>query len=50
MSFDTFVIIICLVGLVVSYATCRYFSENVYITFVDQKVPDNYTKKKGAKK
>lgn len=47
MSLDTFVIIICLVGLVVSYATYRYFSENVYITFVDQRVPQN---KKGEKK
>ena len=47
MTLKTFVTIACLAGLVVSYAGYRYFSENVYLTYVDQKVPQN---KKGAKK
>lgn len=33
MSFDNFMKIVCLVGLVVSYAGYRYFSENVYLKY-----------------
>lgn len=47
MSLENFVKIVCLVGLVVCWFGYRYFNENVYLTYVDQKVPPN---KKGAKK
>ena len=47
MTLDTFLIIFCLVALVVCSAGYRYFSENVYLTYVDQKVPQT---KKGVKK
>ena len=50
MSFDTLVTIICLVVFVVSCGVYHYFRENVYLTFVDQRVPQNNTKKKGEKK
>lgn len=33
MSFDTFVTVVCFVGVVVSYAAYRYFSENVYLKY-----------------
>ena len=39
MSFDTFLIIVCFVGLVVSYGCYRYFSENVYLKYKDQGGP-----------
>lgn len=38
MSFDTFITIVCLVGAVVCYAGYRYFSENVKLTYKDQRV------------
>ena len=47
MTFDTFVTILCLVGAVVCYLGYRYFTENVYLTYKDQSIPQN---KKGAKK
>ena len=31
MTLDTFLVIVCLVGAIVSWAGYRYFSENVYI-------------------
>ena len=47
MSFDTFVTIVCFAIAVVSYIAYRYFSENVYLTYKEQKIPQN---KKGAKR
>ena len=38
MTFDTFIAIVCLIGTVVCYAGYRYFSENVYLTYKDQRV------------
>ena len=38
MSLDTFIGIVCLVGAVLSYAAYRYFSENVYLSYKDQRV------------
>ena len=47
MSFETFLTIVSAIGTVASYIAYRYLSENVYLTYVDQRVPEN---KKGAKK
>lgn len=38
MSFDTFISIVCIVGAVLCYAGYRYFSENVYLSYKDQRV------------
>ena len=38
MDFDTIVTIICFVLLVVSYAVKRYTTENVYLTYQDQRI------------
>ena len=47
MSFETFLTIAGLIGTVASYIAYRYLSENVYLTYVDQRVPEI---KKGAKR
>ena len=47
MDFDTFVTIVCAIGTVVAYIAYRYFSENVYLTYKEQRIPQN---KKGAKR
>ena len=47
MTLDTFVTIMCFVGLVVCWVGYRYFSENVYLTYKEQRIPQD---KKGAKK
>ena len=36
MSFDTFVTIVCFVGLVACYVGYRYFNENVYLKYKEQ--------------
>ena len=38
MTLDTFLTIVSFVGLVVCWAGYRYFSENVYLTYKDQRV------------
>ena len=38
MSLDTFIGIVCLVGAVLGYAAYRYLSENVKLTYKDQRV------------
>ena len=38
MSMDTFLTIMCLIGTVVCWAGYRYFSENVKLTYKDQRV------------
>ena len=38
MTFDTFITIVCAVGAVLSYTGYRYFSENVKLTYKDQRV------------
>ncbi len=38
MDFDTFITIACIVGAVVCYVGYRYFSQNVKLTYKDQKV------------
>lgn len=38
MDFDTFVTIVCFVGAAISYGLMRYFEENVYMTYKDQRV------------
>ena len=38
MSLDTLIGIVCLVGTVVAYGVYRYFSENVKLTYKDQRV------------
>ena len=47
MSLETFITIVSFAVLVVSYIGYRYFSENVYLTYKDQRIPQD---KKGAKK
>ena len=47
MAMETIIGISLLVLGAVCYAVYRYTSENVYLTFVDQRIPQN---KKGAKK
>ena len=47
MSLDTFLAIASFVICVAGYVAYRYFSENVYLTYKDQRIPQN---KKGAKK
>ena len=46
MTFETFMIIVCAITLAVCWLGCRYFSENVFLTYKDQRIPQ----KKGAKK
>jgi hypothetical protein len=38
MSLDTFITIVCLIGIVVAYVGYRYFRENVKLTYKDQRV------------
>ena len=38
MSLDTFIIICCAVGLVITYVGYRYCRENVRMTYKDQRV------------
>ena len=38
MSLETFIGIVCLVGTVVCWVGYRYFSENVKLTYKDQRV------------
>ena len=38
MSMDTFLTIMCLIGTVVCWAGYRYFSENVKLTYKEQRV------------
>lgn len=38
MNLDTFLTIASLIATVVCYAGYRYFSENVYLTYKDQRV------------
>lgn len=38
MSLDTFITIVCFVGLVVGCVGYRFFSENVKLTYKDQRV------------
>jgi len=38
MNLDTFLGIVCIVGAVVCYAVYRYTSENVKLTYKDQRV------------
>ncbi len=38
MNLDTFLTIVCLIGTVVAYVGYRYFSQNVKLTYKDQKV------------
>ena len=47
MILETFIAIVCLVGLVVSCVGYSYFNENVRVTYKECKIPQ---KKKGAKK
>ena len=39
MDFDTFVTIVCAIGTVMCWVGYRYFSENVYLTYKEQKIP-----------
>ena len=47
MSLDTFVPIVCAIALVVCWVGYRHLSENVRLTYKDQRIPQD---KKGAKK
>lgn len=39
MTLDTFLAIMCLVLVVVCAAGCRYLSDNVKLTYKDQRIP-----------
>ena len=47
MTLEKFLVIVCFVLGVVCYIGYRYASENVYLTYKDQRIPQN---KKGEKK
>ena len=38
MTLDTFLTIVCFVGTIICWAGYRYFSENVKLTYKEQKV------------
>ena len=52
MSIETVLAIVCLVGAVLCYAGYRYFNENVYLTYKEQKVgvKRNFITKREKKK
>ena len=47
MSLETFISIVSFAVLVVCYISYRYLSENVYLTYKDQRIPQD---KKGVNK
>ena len=46
MTLETFVAIVGAIGTVIGYAVYRYFEENVYLTYKEQRIPDINKKEK----